>query len=324
MKLPPRTFRWILVVTVVSLLGPYLVSRIVSPWRRVTLSGSRDATPLVESTPTLRIACYNIAHGRGLASSNWHGGSALQRTKRLDAIADLLRDINADVVVLNEVDFDSSWSHSVNQAQYLAEKADYPYWAEQRNLDFRVLFWKWRFGNAALSKYPILDAKAVDFADYSTAERLLAGTKRGIACTLQINDRQIDLLGAHLCHRSEAVRAQSAELIVFLARNASNPTIVAGDLNSSPQGFPASVLDPEGKNTFAVLDGSELFQRRPKAPTHDSAQFTYPTTSPNRVIDWILIPQDWRFEKYEVESSTLSDHRPVYADVELGEVSSAP
>ena len=57
----------------------------------------------------------------------------------MDQIAALLRTINADVVVLNEVDFDSTWTHSVDEARYLAEKAGYPFLAEQRNIDYRVL-----------------------------------------------------------------------------------------------------------------------------------------------------------------------------------------
>jgi len=33
------------------------------------------------------------------------------------------------------------------------------------------------------------------------------------------------------------------------------------------------------------------------------------------VIDWILIPSSWSFAKYQVETSPLSDHLPVVADV---------
>ena len=96
-----------------------------------------------------------------MATSNWQGGTLKERETRLTQIADLLRDLDADIVVLNEVDFDSSWSSSTNQARYLAKQAGYPYWAEQRNLDFRILIWKWRFGNAVLSKYPIIEAGVV-------------------------------------------------------------------------------------------------------------------------------------------------------------------
>ncbi len=39
----------------------------------------------------LRVACYNIAHGRGVAVSNWDGGDRAERIARLDQIAELLR-----------------------------------------------------------------------------------------------------------------------------------------------------------------------------------------------------------------------------------------
>jgi endonuclease/exonuclease/phosphatase family metal-dependent hydrolase len=85
----------------------------------------------------LRIATYNIAHGRGLAESNWDGGSPADHEARLQAIAAELRAWPVDVVVLEEVDFDASWSHRVNQAEVLARAAGFPYWIEQSNYDLR-------------------------------------------------------------------------------------------------------------------------------------------------------------------------------------------
>ena len=91
------------------------------------------------------------------------GGKPSERSDRLREIADFLIEVDADVVVLNEVDFDASWSGHLNQAEFLASRAKYPYRVEQRNLDFRVLGWTWRFGNAG----------AFQVSDYtSSADRL--------------------------------------------------------------------------------------------------------------------------------------------------------
>jgi endonuclease/exonuclease/phosphatase family metal-dependent hydrolase len=272
----------------------------------------------------LRLACYNIAHGRGLAESNWQGGSRAERTTRLDQIAQLLRNLNADIVVLNEVDFDSTWSHSINQAQYLAELAEYAHWTEQRNLDFRLLAWKWRFGNAVLSKYPIVEASVVDLPAYSTWEPILAGKKRGVVCDIQVGDQRVRIIGAHLSHRSESVRVASAALLGEIAAERRLPTFVAGDLNSTPPGFPESDRAPDGGNAIGALDRSRLFRRSPQNQPVGDHDLTYHSADPRSVIDWILIPSDWHFLRYGVERSQLSDHRPVYADVAAASSGAAP
>jgi len=305
------------ILMMAALLVPFVFSRIASTWRCVSLHSVSDGNVARAENPDLqlRIASYNVAHGRGVAKSNWDGSQRAERTARLARIAELLRRIDADVVVLNEVDFDSSWSNSVNQARYLAEKAGYPHWAEQRNLDLRILIWKWRFGNVVLSKYPITDARVVDLPGYSSWETILAGKKRGITCDITVGDRLVRVIGAHLSHRSESVRADSATVLADIASTSSVPTIVAGDLNSTAPGFPGSVADPDGKNAIAALDNAGCFRRLPVNQPFTADDLTFHSVKPYTVIDWILIPHDWHFVQYTVELSQLSDHRPVYADV---------
>ena len=324
------------VLLLAVVLVPYVFSRLASPWRCLSVHTASNITaPDITApdagssrSPTpdarLRIACYNIAHGRGTAVSNWEGGSRAERTRRLDRIAELIRGIDADVLVLNEVDFDSSWSHSVNQARYLAEKAGYPYWAEQRNLDFRILAWKWRFGNAILSKYPISNARVVDLPGYSNWETVLAGKKRGLVCDIALDDRAIRVVGVHLSHRSESLRVSSAAALVDIAAQSSLPTIVAGDLNSTPPGFPQSASDSSGNNAMATLDDSGRLRRNPIVTPPTDRDLTYPSVEPRCVIDWILIPPQWRFVQYGVEASRSSDHRPVRADVAPAETPIVP
>lgn len=322
----PRTWRLRVVVALVTIVLvvivlPYALSRVSSPWRRLSIHEAA-AAPIDNtghSPQRLRIACYNIAHGRGLAESNWDGGNFQERQARLDEIAGLLRKVDADVVVLNEVDFQASWSYGVNQSRYLAEQAGYPYWVEQRNLDFRVLGWTWRFGNAVLSKQPIADAKVIDLPAFSQWEPLLAGKKRGVICTIDFAGQSIRVVGAHLSHRSEAVRVESAHTILNMAKGSSLPTIFAGDLNSTPPDFAGTTNDRFGENAIATFDHSGRFRRQPESGPPTGADFTFHSNEPHTVIDWILIPRDWRFAEYIVHPSKLSDHRLVYADVEIVE-----
>jgi endonuclease/exonuclease/phosphatase family metal-dependent hydrolase len=303
-------------ICVVIVLLPYGFSRLASSSRRIVLFNNENTlvNELNDTSDNLRIVCYNIAHGRGIAESNQTGGDLAERTRRLQQIAQLLRTLKADIVVLNEVDFDASWSFGVNQAQYLAEQAEYPYRIEQRNLDFRVLGWRWRFGNAILSRYPIRDYDLIKIPAHSTWESWLVGHKQGVRVEIALGNQPIHIIATHLEHRGEADRTTSVRTILQTIGPLEQPTILVGDLNSTPTGFPASTKDAQGNNAIDILDQSRKFRREPKQEPKES-QFTYHSQQPDRVIDWILIPTNWRFQNYYAIDSNLSDHRPVVAEI---------
>ncbi len=338
-----------LTVGLLVILLPYLFSRLASNWNRVSIHQLEDlearadkkATRNVEFAKGFRIVSYNIAHGRGLAESNRDGGNRQERKERLDSIGTLLREVDADVVVLNEVDFDASWSFGENQARYLAEKANYPYWVEQRNYDFRVLFWTWRFGNAVLSRHPIQNAKLLPLPASAQWESWLVGKKQGVLCEMEIKGQPIQLIATHLESRSEDTRVESVKAVLKILGKSNFdqsvsekskgdskesdktalsqselPTFLVGDLNSTPTHFPNSSVDTNNENAINLLDVSGSFQRLPdQMPDEDD--MTYHSDGPDRVIDWILIPKDWQFQRFVVHPSTLSDHRLIFSDVSL-------
>lgn len=316
-----RKIVWLALLTLLIVFGPYGFSRLASSSRmlRVVDSSGRVAAEVEGSAEgPLRIAVYNIAHGRGVAVSNWEGGTSEERRQRLDDIASLLQEIDADIVVLNEVDFDCSWSGSVNQAAYLSEKAGYPCRVEQRNLDFRMLVWKWRFGNAILSRHPISDAEVVDLPGFKKWETALAGKKRAVSAGIDVDGAIVRVIGAHLSHRSEDLRVESATQLLELAKSSPHRTVMAGDMNSTPPGFPRSQRDSKGENALEVLGAGAFFQRHPiQAP--GAGEMTFHSTEPRSVIDWILVPTSWHVSKYSVIEATLSDHRPVVAEVMISD-----
>ena len=287
----------------------------MSHWRLVrAYETGADYTESDVQSNRISVACYNIAHGRGLADSNWDDDKR-ERETRLERIAKSLRELDADVVVLNEVDFDSSWSRSQNQARFIAERAGYRYVAEQRNLDFRILFYKWRFGNAILSKFPIDSAEIVDLPGFRWWETLLAGKKRGMICTIDSQLGPIQVAAVHLSPRSESLRVRSVELLCEQARSSELPFVMAGDFNSTPPDFPRSMKVATDKNAIQVLIESELFQtHRHTSPAKEN--FTFPTNEPDRTIDWIVWTGDFDCREYRVTAVALSDHLPVCAELD--------
>jgi len=317
---------WLLLFFIIAL-GPYVYSRLQAPGRRVQLLELKTATSAPAFDDRLKIVTFNIAHGRGTADGNWSEPSQ-PKFDRIQAIAKQLNTINADVVVLNEVDFSSTWSGHQNQAEAIAKAAGYPHRVEQRNLDFRFLYGSFKFGNAILSRYPIVNAKVVNFPPENAWESWLVGCKRGAIATVRLAENQLIRIAAvHLEHRSESTRVAGAEKIIeLLDPTGENVLIAAGDFNSTPTGFPQSSQTSDGDNALQRLIDCDAFFCCPADPP-SSEQLTFSTMSPKSVIDWILVskkpPADQSidppnsFVSYEAIPTDLSDHRPIVAEITL-------
>jgi endonuclease/exonuclease/phosphatase family metal-dependent hydrolase len=294
----------------------FVVNRGTSSWTAVKVrSVAGDSAAATTFAGRLRIATYNIAHGRGTAPSNWQRGEMDALRTRLARIADHLRAEDLDIVVLNEVDFDSAWTGHMDQARYIAERAGFVYLAEQRNYDMAFPLVSLRWGNAVLSRHPISDARRIRLPGFSAFETALAGCKNGMLCTITLGQgRRIVLLGVHLEHRAEATRLQAAERMEEVRRACTDPVIVAGDLNSTRVGFPRATYAGDRQTALSYLLDSGAYRT---LPTDDPRpeELTFSVTQPSSVIDWILVPADWTIVSKSVEDWALSDHRPVVMEV---------
>lgn len=270
--------------------------------------------PPVSFEGTLRLATFNIAHGRGTNdTTNW--SNAEDRHERLLQISRLMRE-HADIVVLNEVDFDASWTAHENQAQFLARHAGYPHVMEQRNFDVSLPFYRLRFGNALLSRFPIRSAQFVKLPPRSDWENRLAGSKQGSLVDIQLNNEvTLRFFVTHLEWRDETTRSQSGEILSPLISESPLPFFCLGDFNCTPT-MAAAGSEPVNETTLDTLlriGGVKAFRSPPLSPD----EFTYSSWQPAIGIDWILIPKDWEFDNLDVLDVELSDHRPVFATVRM-------
>ena len=231
-----------------------------------------------------------------------------ERRKRLERIGRLLKQENLDVVVLNEVDFEAAWSSHVDQAEIIADSAGFEHIVRQRNIDVAVPFASLRFGNAVLSKHPILTAELWRFPARSLLERVLWGNHDSVIVRIELPGTRSSLTiwATHLEVRDAHARVQAASSIVAHARDSSEPVFVVGDLNSGVRGTSKSAQ----QTALDVLLESGLFQAFPS--TRDGTPIaTFPSSGPQRTIDWILVPSDWSLSDGRVLASDLSDHLPV-------------
>jgi endonuclease/exonuclease/phosphatase family metal-dependent hydrolase len=281
-------------------------------------AGGGEGESEAEFDGRLRIAAYNIARGGGI------GGIARQDDReahlaRLQAIGEMLRAQRVDVAVLNEVDFGAPSTGYVNQTLAIARAGGFPHCIEQCNYDLSVPYVRIQSGNAVLSRYPVREARLATLPPHKRWEAVLAGHKKGVLVEVQpAPDLRFHILGTHLAHRSEAARVSQARHIESLREEAELPFVVAGDLNSTPLGFPTARETVDGENAMSLLLGSGGYRTRP-TETPEASDFTFPTRRPVKVIDWILVPPGWRIVSKEVVACDLSDHLPVVMEVEVGE-----
>ena len=294
-----------------------LVHRAACPRRAVLRS--REAGPQTATLPgrLLRIGTFNIAHGRGTVGTTLRMGGRDALSSRLSAIAGLLNNQRLDLAVLNEVDFEAVWSYRVNEAETIAETAGFPFWVEQTNFDAAVPFARLRFGNAVLSRYPIEEASVVEFPGHVWAETVLAGKKEGLLCTVRLAPGlKVRVLAVHLEHRSEASRIEAAEIVEELVDSSALPMVVAGDFNSTLPGYPGAATDDRGRTAVSILlDGGRVHTSPVASPRIED--FTFRSTHPRSLDDWILVPRDWRIVSRTVVDCRLSDHLPVVMEAEV-------
>lgn len=265
------------------------------------IQAADELAPLV-----LKVMTYNIQIGATANNPSWD-----VKKFDLDAIADVIKAQDPDIVALQEVDRFRSRSGQVDQVAYLAEKLGM-YWAYSPSyFDIETTKGRGMYGNAILSKYPIITNYAHTL--WRRGE-LLAGEydwvieKRSILeAKIQINERFVNVFSTHLSTTADQRKKQTEE-IRSLLNQMRGPKILMGDFNAKPE-------DPEMKTILArYVDAMDV------ASVKGSQRATWPNGSKStEVIDYILLSKDWDvLEAYVVVDDTgASDHNPIVAIISL-------
>ncbi len=297
-------------------LGYYVLGRAISPLTAVRVrENPAQVQTIGRFNGRLKIITYNICHGWGGDAKKFNREQKMI-IARLDAVAAMLSEEKPDIAVLEEVDFDSLLTGRLNEARYIAEKAGYPYWVEQRNVDAHTFFaFSERSGNVLLSRYPIRKADLVSFPGHRKWETIMGGKSMAVLCDIELaNGRKIRLLATHLASFSEEVRVKSAGIIEERRKSSELPFLVVGDLNSAPLGIPNhNVFNGENAMDILLAGGGYI-----TLPLKDSrtSDFTISVGRPSAIVDWILLPPEWRILSRRVLPLTASDHYALAMEVE--------
>ena len=227
---------------------------------------------------TLRILAYNIHHAEGM-----------DEVIDLHRIADLIREVNPDLVALQEVDSVVTRTNGVDQAAELG-----------RLTGLTPVFGRFMayqggaYGMALLSRLDILDSDNLRLPDGDEP-------RTSVSATVQTpGGRQFRFSGIHFYRTEEERLAQAMKLEDYLA-DGGLPEILAGDFNSEPGG---AVMNYLGERWTTLSKGED--------------NLTFSSFDPVREIDFVLVRPADAFEVLQhrlLDDPVMSDHRPVFTEL---------
>ena len=260
-------------------------------------SGYRQAqvtntASIIGTNQSIRLLTYNIQVGiptkryHQYLTKGWkHVFPHIDRYRNLDKIAAVCR--NYDLVALQEVDAGSLRSGYVDQVEYLANSANFPYWFTHCN---RKLGHVAQHGNGLLSR----------FSPRQVEDHKLPGVLPGRGAIVARFSLDAGMEGAGdelvvvLLHLSLGMKSRELQLrYVRRLIDGCEHVVVMGDMNSHLKHLLKS----------SPLAGSGL-------QTASSIQPTYPSWRPAVAIDHVLVSPSLVITNYEVLANRLSDHLP--------------
>lgn len=243
-----------------------------------------------EEARHLRVLCYNIHYGQGMDGRY-----------NIERLAAVINRSKPDLVALQEVDVGVKRSGRVHQAQRLAELTGMAVrFGPTQHYEGGL------FGNAVMTRLPILDVVIHPLPYTESTPELVTYPRAAIAVTVRgPDDKPLRFISTHFQHNVPADRVAEAKAInaLFASDVPSVPTILAGDMNATPDAEPIQILLEQWSNA-----------------TDDPASPTAPSPKPISRIDYVFYRPAASFRVVDaqvVDEAMASDHRPVQADFEL-------
>jgi endonuclease/exonuclease/phosphatase family metal-dependent hydrolase len=234
----------------------------------------------------MRVVTFNIHHGVGS-----DGRLDLER------IAETMESLDADVIGLQEVDRRfAPRSDFVDQPRVLS-----------RRLGMRLAYGpaleleppgagepRRRYGNAVLSRYPIVRRSTVLLPRTGPVEQ-----RALLRAQIDFGDRLVDAYTTHLEAHDLRQRALQAGAVATAIAARRGPRVLLADLNAKPDGLEMAAIAAVVNDAWALGSGPGL---------------TYPAAQPTRRIDVVQHSGELVPTSASVVASTVSDHRPVVVD----------
>jgi endonuclease/exonuclease/phosphatase family metal-dependent hydrolase len=255
---------------------------------------------IVSAPKSLRIVDWNIGRGQ-----------------QLQGVTEFLGGVNADILILQEVDLNARRTQRLNIAETIARKLEmnYVFGREFQELVQGSNDSPAYHGQATLSKWPISNPRLIRFSRQSHfwqprwflpnvepfQERL--GGRVALVAQINVAGRKFVTYNLHLESRgSDALRiSQLREVLLDATRyDAECPVIVAGDLNTD-----ASKAAVALQTATAGFQDAVASPRTPTTPAHGLFES-------RRRIDWAFVRGPLAASSGQVHGDVkASDHYPI-------------
>lgn len=243
----------------------------------------------------LRILSYNLQVGiKTSRASQYVTGSwkhFIPHSQRLENLDDTLHFLEKyDIVGLQETDAGSLRSNYINLTEYLADRAQFPYWHHQVNRNLGHIA---KHSNGLLSR----------IRPYQIENIRLPGLIPGRQAILAKYGSEKETLAVFVLHLALSKRARMRQLAMISEKvNQYKHAIVMGDLNSK-------------------VDSSEMQYLFSKTKLHEPIEelHTFPSWRPQHHIDHILVTSELEVIKAKAIKHVCSDHLPIMMEIKLPE-----
>jgi len=239
----------------------------------------RDLFEKVSPMAHFRVATYNV-----------HKCVGLDRRCDPERVASVIRELNADVIGLQEVDNLSDGAIESAQMDFLARETGYE--AIPGPTIKRV---NGHYGNVLLTRRPVLEKREIDLTFSSSRE-----PRGAIEAFLAVHDKEVRVIVTHLGLTFSERWFQIARLVDVIEEKTSPLFILLGDINE---------WFPPGRGLKLL---HRLLGRQP-------AIRSYPSWRPLFALDRIWVKPKEALKRIRVHKTRLSrvasDHLPIVAGI---------
>jgi len=252
-----------------------------------------NAKSEIKRPNSIRLLSYNIQGGietqgyhHYLMKSWQHVLPHARKQDNLDQVARLISDY--DIVALQETDAGSLRSSFMNQTEYLAKKAHFPFWFDQVNRNI---------GKIAQHSNGLLCRENPANVIEHKLPGLIPG-RGALMARFDVLDQQLVIIVAHLA-LGRKTRMNQMAFISELIESEHN-VILMGDFN----------CESDSREMKYLFNRTHMIEPEPKA-------HTFPSWQPKRNIDHILVSEGVDVSEVNVLRHGVSDHLPVAMNIQL-------
>ena len=233
---------------------------------------------------SLTIMTYNIRHGLGIDG-----------VLDFSRVVETIREVDPDILILNEVDQENPRSAGLRQAEIIAKELNMSYF-------FSLAEGRSNYGNAVLSKFPI----TAEFGFVLPRPEWMLAVDRGCsAIVTEIEGREVLVMGTHLgLGGIMEIQTELRKILEVYLELEEIPAIIAGDLNAEWYDLQYGV--PEFFYHFNSVNHAL-----------DKSLHTIPADRPGRQIDYIFVNHYFEIVDAFTVASYASDHLPVVSRLVL-------